>query len=186
MGGSGHGTARGLRVWLEGQGYLCVMAMPASKAVCHEGRQRQARLLTAELPGEAWARVSASAGSKGDHLYDWALVPLFDSQAPAAGRGLLVRRSPGSYPSPTRAGSSPLRSCHRKSHPAAVRGATTARCSSGCCGCLAPAPRSSGTCHKKSSGHARQSTDATASGAKKAFGGEYGRRYSARNTEVPL
>jgi len=90
-----YGTARGLRGWLEEQGRYYVLAVPATKGIYHEGRQRQARSLAKDLPHDGWARASAGAGSKGDRLYDWALVSLPEPEAPDAGRWLLVRRSIG-------------------------------------------------------------------------------------------
>ncbi len=90
-----YGTARGLRGWLEEQGCSYVLAVPGTKGVYHEDRQRQAQSLAKDLPEEAWARASAGAGSKGDRLYDWALVSLPEPEAPGAGRWLLVRRSIG-------------------------------------------------------------------------------------------
>jgi len=55
------------------------------------------------LPVEAWQRLSAGLGTKGERLYDWAYCPLADLDAeefgaPAPGpwtRGLLIRRSIG-------------------------------------------------------------------------------------------
>ena len=90
-----YGTARGLRGWLEEQGRSYVLAVPATKGIYHEGRQRQAQSLAKDLTEEAWARASAEKGSKGDRLYDWALVSLPEPEAPAAGRWLLMRRSIG-------------------------------------------------------------------------------------------
>jgi SRSO17 transposase len=90
-----YGTARGLRGWLEEQGCSYVLAVPGTKGVYHEDRQQQARSLAKDLPDDAWARASAGAGSKGDRLYDWALVSLPEPEAPGAGRWLLVRRSIG-------------------------------------------------------------------------------------------
>lgn len=90
-----YGTARGLRGWLEEQGCSYVLAVPATKGVYHEGSQRQARTVAKHLPEEAWFRASAGAGSKGDRLYDWALVSLPEPEAPGAGRWLLMRRSIG-------------------------------------------------------------------------------------------
>jgi SRSO17 transposase len=45
---------------------------------------------------EAWTRLSAGAGSKGERLYDWACVSLPDpdtQEAERAGRWLLLRRN---------------------------------------------------------------------------------------------
>ncbi len=90
-----YGTARGLRGWLEEQGRSYVLAVPATKSIYHEGRQRQARSLAKDLPDDGWARASAGAGSKGDRLYEWGLVSLPEPEAPGAGRWLLMRRSIG-------------------------------------------------------------------------------------------
>jgi SRSO17 transposase len=92
-----YGTARGLREWLEEQQRSYVVAVPATRGVYHEGAQRQAQSLAKDLPGEAWERVSAGRGSKGERLYDWACVPLpvpegTQAEGCQAGRWLLVRR----------------------------------------------------------------------------------------------
>jgi SRSO17 transposase len=93
-----YGTARGLRGWLEEQQCSYGLAVPATKGIYHEGTQRQAQSLAKDLPAEAWERVSAGTGSKGERLYDWARVALPEPAASAeaeghrAGRWLLVRR----------------------------------------------------------------------------------------------
>ena len=92
-----YGTARGLRGWLEEQGRSYVLAVPSTKGIYHEERQRQARTVAKRLPQEAWFRASAGKGSKGERLYDWACVPLPDPDGAEKKRGrwLLVRRSIG-------------------------------------------------------------------------------------------
>src|SRR3954469_9949262 len=65
-----YGTARGFRGWLEKRGCCYVLAVPETQGVYHEGHQRQAQMVAANLPEEAWIRISAGAGSKGDRLYD--------------------------------------------------------------------------------------------------------------------
>ncbi len=49
------------------------------------------------LPPQAWRRLSAGIGAKGERLYDWALTPLWRLQLSAEerrfGHYLLVRRS---------------------------------------------------------------------------------------------
>ena len=45
-----YGTARGLRGWLEEQGRSYVLAVPATKGIYFEGRQRQTRSLAKDLP----------------------------------------------------------------------------------------------------------------------------------------
>lgn len=96
-----YGTARGLKGFLEDRGYSYVLAVPETKGIYHEGRQRQAKTVARGLPEEeAWIRASAGEGSKGERLYDWACVPLRstdvdvdDAEAESrAGRWLLMRR----------------------------------------------------------------------------------------------
>ncbi len=97
-----YGSARGLKGFLEEWGYSYVLAVPETKGVYHEGRQRQVKTIARGLPEEAWVRASAGEGSKGERLYDWACVPLANTDAVVevddakagsrAGRWLLVRR----------------------------------------------------------------------------------------------
>jgi SRSO17 transposase len=87
-----YGTARGLRGWLEERRCSYVLAVPATKGVYHEGRQRQARTVAKSLPEGAWIRASAGRGSKGDRLYDWGCVSLPDPDTAEVGRWLLLRR----------------------------------------------------------------------------------------------
>jgi SRSO17 transposase len=61
----------------------------------------EAKDIAKDLPTEAWQRLSAGLGTKGERFYDWAYCPLADLDAaefdaPSAGlwtRGLLIRRS---------------------------------------------------------------------------------------------
>ena len=61
----------------------------------------EAKDIAANLPEQAWCRLSAGSGTKGERLYDWAYLPLADLDAeefdcPIAGpwtRGLLIRRN---------------------------------------------------------------------------------------------
>lgn len=102
-----YGIARGMKGFLEARGYSYVLAVPETKGIYHDGRQRQAKSIARELPDEAWIRASAGEGSKGERLYDWACVPLASAEVSAeeeneaqassragsrAGRWLLVRR----------------------------------------------------------------------------------------------
>ena len=88
-----YGTARGLRGWLEERERSYVLAVPATQGVYHGGCQRQVRALAKMLPEEAWVRLSAGRGSKGERLYDWACVSLPDPDTQEAGRWLLLRRN---------------------------------------------------------------------------------------------
>jgi SRSO17 transposase len=49
--------------------------------------------LQENLPAEAWQRLSAGNGSKGERWYDWACVPINPILGPEWQRYLLIRRS---------------------------------------------------------------------------------------------
>jgi SRSO17 transposase len=86
-------SADELRSWLEGQGRHYVLAVAETHAIWTRGHQRTVEQLAADLPADAWARLSAGAGSQGPRWYDWACLAL--PYAAAAGRAhwLLARRS---------------------------------------------------------------------------------------------
>ncbi len=88
-----YGTARGLRGWLEERERSYILAVPATQGVHHGGRQRQVRSLAKMLPEEAWVRLSAGRGSKGERLYDWACVSLPDPDTQEAEHWSLLRRN---------------------------------------------------------------------------------------------
>ena len=88
-----YGTARGLRGWLEERERSYILAVPATQGVHHGGRQRQVRSLAKMLPEEAWVRLSAGRGSKGERLYDWACVSLPDPGTQEAEHWSLLRRN---------------------------------------------------------------------------------------------
>jgi len=54
---------------------------------------RRARAAIADLPPEAWQRLSAGDGSKGPRLYDWARVRLNSAHSPEWERWLVARRN---------------------------------------------------------------------------------------------
>ena len=55
--------------------------------------QHTAAELTQALPKNAWQRLSAGAGSKGERFYNWARLRLTRLQQPPWEHWLLVRRS---------------------------------------------------------------------------------------------
>jgi len=82
-----------LRQWLEARDQSYVLAVPATSGIWTAGEQREAQALAAQLPADAWIRLSAGEGSQGPRWYDWACLAL---PYPAAGEHahwLLVRRS---------------------------------------------------------------------------------------------
>ncbi len=92
-----YGSDRRLRLELERRGQPFVLAIRSNEKLWavldeHLG-QRTAARLAAALPAQAWRRLSAGAGSKGERLYDWARLRLARLQQPPWDHWLLVRRS---------------------------------------------------------------------------------------------
>lgn len=96
-----YGSARRLRMFLEEWARPFVLAVTSDEALwIDRGRgpeQVRARQIAEDLDADGWTRLSAGSGSKGERLFDWALVPLHRLQLTEEERGwghwLLVRRS---------------------------------------------------------------------------------------------
>lgn len=92
-----YGSDRGLRLALEQREQPFVLAIRSNEKLWavldgHPGQHAASRL-AARLPDQAWRRLSAGAGSKGERLYDWARLRLTRLQEPPWDHWLLVRRS---------------------------------------------------------------------------------------------
>ena len=93
-----YGGDRRLRVWLESRQQAFVLAVACNEPLWYGGpNYASAEHIAQDQPAQAWHRLSAGAGAKGERLYDWALVPLWRLQLNAEekrfGHYLLVRRS---------------------------------------------------------------------------------------------
>jgi SRSO17 transposase len=86
-------SADELRRWLEGQGRHYVLAVPQTHAIWTRGHQRTVEQLVADLPANAWTRLSAGEGSQGPRWYDWACLALPYAGAAGKAHWLLARRS---------------------------------------------------------------------------------------------
>src|SRR5215217_4174479 len=97
LGDAVYGADRRLRMMLEGRGQPYLLGVRGNDTVWAEldGRlgQHAPEALARALPPQAWRRLSAGAGSKGERLYDWARVRLVRLQQPPWDHWLLVRRS---------------------------------------------------------------------------------------------
>ena len=97
LGDAVYGADRRLRVMLEGRGQPYLLGVRGNDTVWAElgGQvgQHAPEDLAKGLPAQAWRRLSAGAGAKGERLYDWARVQLVRLQAPPWEHWLLVRRS---------------------------------------------------------------------------------------------
>ncbi len=92
-----YGNDRRLRQWLEERQVGYVLAIKRTEplwALTEQGpAQVAAQALAAQLPPQAWQRLSAGAGAKGPRWYDWARVPIRPLGEAGKGYWLLVRRS---------------------------------------------------------------------------------------------
>jgi SRSO17 transposase len=92
-----YGSDRRLRMDLESREQSFVLAIRSNEklwSVLGERLgQHTAAQLTQALPNNAWQRLSAGAGSKGERFYDWARMRLTRLQQPPWEHWLLVRRS---------------------------------------------------------------------------------------------
>src|SRR5690606_34977925 len=76
-----YGRDRRLRGWLESREQSFVLAVARNEPLWWQGPQYvKAEEIAQTLPARAWCRLSAGAGTKGERLYDWALVPLWRLQ----------------------------------------------------------------------------------------------------------
>ena len=89
-----YGSDRQLRLWLEAEGRWFVLAVKRDEPLWQGFVQVRAEALLAQVPAEAWQRLSCGKGAKGERVYDWALVnvPRFQ-QSPDVLHALLIRRS---------------------------------------------------------------------------------------------
>ena len=83
------------RVWLEERRVPHVLAIKRTEPLWTTTTWTQvaAANLAAEVPEEAWERLSAGEGAKGPRVYDWARVPIRPLREPGWDYWLLVRRS---------------------------------------------------------------------------------------------
>jgi SRSO17 transposase len=91
---SAYGQDSRFRRFLEDADLSYVVAVPKSQQV-HGPRIEH---LLARVPSEAWGRLSAGSGAKGERVYDWAAGRLpavweFDGDEPSRQRWMLGRRS---------------------------------------------------------------------------------------------
>jgi SRSO17 transposase len=88
-----YGSDYGFRSALEKQGLGYVLGVRTDHAVWAGFRQVRAKALLAEVPTDAWWRLSCGDGAKGPRLYDWALLPTSAPEPKKFARWLLIRRS---------------------------------------------------------------------------------------------
>jgi SRSO17 transposase len=88
-----YGSDYHFRVAIEKHGLGYVVGVRADFAVCSGLRQVRVKALLAEVPADAWHRLSCGSGSKGPRMYDWALLRTNSPEPDKYARWLLIRRS---------------------------------------------------------------------------------------------
>lgn len=93
-GDEAYGSDTKFRLWLESVGLAHVVAVSKNAMVVSmqltKVRVDQA---VAELPAQAWARLSCGDGAHGQRIYDWAVLDIRPLRDPTRGHWLLARRS---------------------------------------------------------------------------------------------
>ncbi|MFL5653314.1 MAG: IS701 family transposase [Ktedonobacteraceae bacterium] len=92
-----YGHSPDLRIFLEEQGYAYSLAVPCTEVVCvptHEGYLLSdvASFAQRQLRPQDWQRLSQSLGTKGERLFDWAILPLVHRGAVDDRHFLVFRR----------------------------------------------------------------------------------------------
>lgn len=88
-----YGSDYHFRATAEGHGLGYVVGVRADFAVWSGFRQVRARALLAEVPADAWQRLSCGDGAKGPRVYDWALLRTNSPDPDEYARWVLIRRS---------------------------------------------------------------------------------------------
>jgi SRSO17 transposase len=88
-----YGSDSEFRRLVERSGLSYVVAVTSAQRLFLDGFYGRVDAFADDLPAEAWRRVSCGAGTKGQRLYDWALVAFRPRPDGEAVKGLLVRRS---------------------------------------------------------------------------------------------
>ena len=88
-----YGSDYHFRLTAENLGLGYVAGVRADFAVFSGFRQVRAKALLAEVPADAWYRLSCGAGAKGPRLYDWAALRTNCPEPETYSRWLLIRRS---------------------------------------------------------------------------------------------
>src|SRR2546428_8388907 len=92
-----YGHCPDLREWLEEQGYAYALAVPSTEVVCVQTRtglllSDVASIAHQALRARDWQRLSQSLGTKGERLFDWAILPLLHRGAVDDRHFLVFRR----------------------------------------------------------------------------------------------
>ncbi len=97
VGDTVYGHSPDLRAWLQEQGFPYALAVPSLEVVCVQTRaglllSDVASIAQQALRGSDWQRLSASSGTKGERLFDWAMLPWLQGGTQDERHWLVIRR----------------------------------------------------------------------------------------------
>lgn len=91
-----YGHSPDLRQWLEKQGHAFALAVPSSEVIGVQTSSgpllRDAATIASQLRARAWQRLSQSLGTKGERLFDWAILPWMQADRVDQQHFLVIRR----------------------------------------------------------------------------------------------
>ena len=92
-----YGHSTDLRLWLEEQGFSYALAVPSNEVVCVQTAQgyricEVASIEQQALGAQDWQRLSMSQGTKGERLFDWAILPVVHRGTVDGCHWLVLRR----------------------------------------------------------------------------------------------
>ena len=92
-----YGHSPDLRLFLEEQGFSYALAVPSTEVVCVQTQAgellRDVKSLAEQvLAQQDWQRLSMSLGTKGERLFDWAILPLLEHGEVSGRHFLVIRR----------------------------------------------------------------------------------------------
>jgi SRSO17 transposase len=88
-----YGSDHAFRGFCEERRLNYVVAISSATHLFLNGRRRAVGKHAAEVPADAWRRLSCGAGAKGEREYDWAFVSWPHHEQDDHARGWLIRRS---------------------------------------------------------------------------------------------
>lgn len=91
-----YGHSPDLRTFLERQGYAYALAVPSIEVICVQTRSgpllSDVGSIAHLLRAQDWQRLSMSLGTKGERLFDWAILPWMAGGSVDGRHWLLIRR----------------------------------------------------------------------------------------------
>lgn len=88
-----YGSDHNFRHFCEKRQVNYVVAIPANTHLFLNGKRTAIDKHLPDIPPEAWQTISCGSGTKGERLYEWALISWPHHEQPKQTRGWLVRRS---------------------------------------------------------------------------------------------